>query len=400
MYGQAGIILGGKGAAPASAIISPGCSPGSSHSASGRGRTPRGVAWLKRHGRHKLFKQPVRAGRFVLRQGVPRGPGRNRQPHHAALGSHPPAHPRGDEKINENNHPIRAGDILGTHNNGTIYNANTLFRRFKPHRFAEVDSELLFRLAARAGRNGRIDVERFKGRLKLYCGQMAAVMASRLDPETILVLKGNKPHELAYPPSVPGCPLCLRSGVSGRDPGRRTGLARAARPHHEPDGVPAPGSDGLLDGSRSSSLRKRGDGRSLPWWRLSMTGRARSTRPSEPPKENTLELLTLFVCGTLKSGYWNHDPFCGFCAGDPGDAGSRGRLYEGPGFPVLEGPGRGCPRPGDRRPVGRHRHTGLLGGQTGAPVRSGGVTLPTSPRKRHSGRLGRRVREAAHLRRP
>ncbi len=135
--------------------------------------------------------------------------------------------------INENNHPIRAGDILGAHN-GTIYNANTLFRRFKLHRFAEVDSELLFRLAARAGRNGRIDVERFKGRLKLCCGQMAAVMASRLDPETILVLKGNKPHELPHPPSAPGCPLCLRSGVSGRGPGRRTGLARAARPRHEP----------------------------------------------------------------------------------------------------------------------------------------------------------------------
>ena len=31
--------------------------------------------------------------------------------------------------------------ILGTHN-GTIYNANYLFRRFKLQRFAEVDSEL------------------------------------------------------------------------------------------------------------------------------------------------------------------------------------------------------------------------------------------------------------------
>ena len=40
------------------------------------------------------------------------------------------------------------------------------------------------------------NVERFKGRLKLCCGQMAAVMASRLDPETTLVLKGNKPHGL------------------------------------------------------------------------------------------------------------------------------------------------------------------------------------------------------------
>ena len=104
---------------------------------------------------------------------------------------------RGDEQVNENNHPIRAGDILGTHN-GTTCNANTLFRPFKLRRFAEVDSELLCRLAARAGGNGRIDIERFKDRLKLCRGQMAAVLASRLDPETILVLKGNKPLELRF----------------------------------------------------------------------------------------------------------------------------------------------------------------------------------------------------------
>ena len=121
-----------------------------------------------------------------------------------------------------------------------------------------------------------------------------------------------------------------------------------------------------------------------------MTGRARSTRPSEPPKENTLEIPTLFVHGTLKSGYWNRDPFCGGAL-EIREVRIRGRLYEGPGFPVLEGPGRGCPRPGDRRPVGRHRHTGLLGGQTGAPIRSGHT--PDQSRKHHSGRLGRRVRE-------
>ena len=45
---------------------------------------------------------------------------------------------RGDERVNRNNHPIRAGDVIGTHN-GTIYNADYLFRRFKLRRFAEVD---------------------------------------------------------------------------------------------------------------------------------------------------------------------------------------------------------------------------------------------------------------------
>ena len=61
-----------------------------------------------------------------------------------------------------------------------------------------MDSELLCRLAARAARNGPIDIERFKARLKLCRGQMAALLASRLDPETILVLKGNKPLELRF----------------------------------------------------------------------------------------------------------------------------------------------------------------------------------------------------------
>jgi len=87
------------------------------------------------------------------------------------------------------------GDIIGTHN-GTIYNADYLFRRFKLRRFAQVDSELLFRLAHNAVRDDRIDMEMFRARLELCRGQITAVLASRLDPETILVLKGNKPLEL------------------------------------------------------------------------------------------------------------------------------------------------------------------------------------------------------------
>jgi len=71
-----------------------------------------------------------------------------------------------------------------------------LFRRFKLRRFAQVDSELLFRLAARAARSGQMDVEWFKERLRRCRGQITAVLASRLDPETIIVLKGNKPLEL------------------------------------------------------------------------------------------------------------------------------------------------------------------------------------------------------------
>ena len=161
-----------------------------------RGPHATGVAWLNRDGEHQLFKRPVPASQFVsdkafheVLSGVD-----NRT---TLLLGHTRWRTRSDEQVNGNNHPIRAEDILGTHN-GTIYNANYLFRRFKLRRFAEVDSELLCRLAGRAARGGPIDTVRFKDRLKLCRGQMTAVLASRLDPETILVLKGNKPLELRF----------------------------------------------------------------------------------------------------------------------------------------------------------------------------------------------------------
>ena len=58
---------------------------------------------------------------------------------------------------------------------------------------------------------------------------------------------------------------------------------------------------------------------------------------SEPPKENTLDLLRLFVYGTLKRGCWNHDRYCEGAL-EIREAWIRGRLYEGPGFPLLETP--------------------------------------------------------------
>lgn len=67
------------------------------------------------------------------------------------------------------------------------------FRRLGLPRYAEVDSELIFRLADRFAPEGPIDQEGLKKALALCRGQMSAVLASRLDPGTITVLKGNKP---------------------------------------------------------------------------------------------------------------------------------------------------------------------------------------------------------------
>ena len=129
-----------------------------------RGPHATGAAWLDTDGGHRLFKRPVTAERFVtdkafaeLLAGI-----NNRA---TLLLGHTRWRTRGDERVNSNNHPIRAGEVIGTHN-GTIYNADYLFRRWKMRRFAEVDSEILFRLAANAARDGAMDIERFKARLR------------------------------------------------------------------------------------------------------------------------------------------------------------------------------------------------------------------------------------------
>jgi len=58
----------------------------------------------------------------------------------------------------------------------------------------------------------------------------------------------------------------------------------------------------------------------------------------EPAKENTNGLLKLFVYGTLKRGYWNHDRFCqGVLSVE--EAVVTGHLYQFPsGIPILQVP--------------------------------------------------------------
>ena len=60
--------------------------------------------------------------------------------------------------------------------------------------------------------------------------------------------------------------------------------------------------------------------------------------PTEPLKPNTNGMLRLFVYGTLKRGFWNHDRFCrGVLAVEEGMV--RGRLFETPsGIPALQVP--------------------------------------------------------------
>jgi amidophosphoribosyltransferase len=160
-----------------------------------RGPHATGLAWVNRIGQHRIFKAPLPASLFVQEKafqetldGVDNRAtilmGHNRWPTRGGVG------------ISLNNHPIRCLDCLGTAQ-GTIVNADVLFHRLRLRRHAEVDSELIFRLAGRmTDKDGRIDPDRLITKLALFRGQMSAVIVSRRDPDTILILKGDKPLSL------------------------------------------------------------------------------------------------------------------------------------------------------------------------------------------------------------
>lgn len=81
-------------------------------------------------------------------------------------------------------------------------------------------------------------------------------------------------------------------------------------------------------------------------------------------------VLKLFVYGTLKRGCRNHDHYCRG-AMDIRDAEVRGRLYDGPGFPVLEVPDEDVLARGTADPVAdvaTQEHLSRRSGQSPSPV--------------------------------
>lgn len=161
-----------------------------------RGQHATGLALLKTDGSYHLFKRPEPAHLFIkepMYQSVMADFDRTT----TLLMGHTRLPTFGDPADNRNNHPIRAGIIIGTHN-GSIYNADRLFRKLRLPRFSNVDSEIIFRMADRFSADGSIELPMLKESLSLCRGQMSAVLASRLDPDVVTVLKGNRPLHLAH----------------------------------------------------------------------------------------------------------------------------------------------------------------------------------------------------------
>lgn len=165
-----------------------------------RGPHATGIAWINREGEHRLFKRPVPASEFVRDKAFGEALGDVDNGVTVLMG-HTRFVTRGNAAVNENNHPLRTGDCLVTHN-GTVLNADYLFHRFGFERHAEVDSEILGRIADASIVDGRIDVKALRERLALCRGQMSAIIVAKSDPGTIIIVKGNRPLELVYHPKL------------------------------------------------------------------------------------------------------------------------------------------------------------------------------------------------------
>ena len=102
---------------------------------------------------------------------------------------------KGSPKNNRNNHPIRCGDIIGTHN-GSLWNDDELSYKFDLTTEAEVDSEVLFRLLDKSdSMDDFVD-----SKLNYANGKMSVVWTDLKDSSIVYVLKGNKPLEMVLLP--------------------------------------------------------------------------------------------------------------------------------------------------------------------------------------------------------
>ncbi len=156
-----------------------------------RGKDAAGLAMVRRDGTFSLFKRPGPAAKLVVEDKYSEVIGRLDNGTTCILG-HTRWKTRGTEENNSNNAPQRIKFCIGCHN-GTITNADALFKIFRLPRYAEVDSELLFRLAARHDNEDRLIED-----LKRMRGTMTAVFTKTTAPEQIYFIKGNKPLSLWY----------------------------------------------------------------------------------------------------------------------------------------------------------------------------------------------------------
>ena len=159
-----------------------------------RGTDAAGVAVIRNDGSHKLLKRPGPASALAEDKLFHRVLELDNKV--TAVLAHTRRKTRGTERNALNNHPIRAGRVIGTHN-GCIANADFLVRKLRLPRHAEVDSEVLFRLVDRGKDKGE-----FLRMLRRCRGRISAAFVCLDEPTSTYLLKGDMPLHTAHVPKL------------------------------------------------------------------------------------------------------------------------------------------------------------------------------------------------------
>jgi len=163
-----------------------------------RGREASGLAVVQADGAYQIFKQPVEASDLMNMAGY-RETMSTIGEQTVCIVAHTRMPTKGSRWNNANNHPIRAGHVIGVHN-GMISNDDCLFDRRRMPRTGEVDSEVIFRLLDTVDPtiwNGRY-LHLVQERIDLLDGTFATLSIDIRRPERLLVLKHLRPLCVHY----------------------------------------------------------------------------------------------------------------------------------------------------------------------------------------------------------
>lgn len=165
-----------------------------------RGPHATGVALVSGSGDRHVSKAPIPAGRFVVSRSYKNFLGKLDENTTVLMG-HTRWPTKGSHLNNANNHPLvggtRARACILSHN-GHISNADMLFRAMGVPRRAQVDSEILLRIAERNLGNNGIDPDGLAADLAYCRGRMSFVAVATNHPTEVILVKGNQPLELRY----------------------------------------------------------------------------------------------------------------------------------------------------------------------------------------------------------
>lgn len=158
-----------------------------------RGTDATGVATLYSNGDYHGLKMGISALELISRFGKDEGSyehfinlwDKNKNEAVAAIG-HCRKTSVGGVYNNNNNHPIKVGEIIGVHN-GTLKNHDQIIKNLGNVRDGQVDSEAIFRLVHRFTENGKIP----------FTTEILEEIANRLDGTyACLAMSGNNPYQI------------------------------------------------------------------------------------------------------------------------------------------------------------------------------------------------------------